>query len=515
MTGFIPTCAAAMCGGVFALIIPPLFEGGPVPFPCAVKKLRRAAAAWKRNGSAAPFLWVFIAVIALGGLCAHAGDALTIKLRRQQIPLHHSGGVIYHKSAYYGTIFVGQPMPQKFEVVFDTGSGHLVLPSTMCHSETCRAHRRYRRKVSKTAVDIDWDGTEVDPNDARDQITVSFGTGEVTGIFFEDLVCLGDQIERVQDSSEHGDSLLQTRASELHNKTTVSEDVDYAGLTGVHRRGAGEGCVRLRTVAATDMTHEPFSSFDFDGIMGLGLAGLSQTPEFNFHDSATKRGAWNTPATHTFSVFLATHEGEESDITFGGWVPDHIADDVPKEFEWADVQNPELGYWQVKVHAIRIGNRTLDYCKEGCRAVVDTGTSLLGVPSAVASEMRSSLQHQASPEGNCRSTEGPDLHIDLGSVTVTLTPNDYSRLQMPPEQDDPSVPVCMPMMMQIDLPEPLGPKLFILGEPVLQRYYTGFDSKAARVGFALAKHAPLPILGEDGMLPSELGVDDADDGVVV
>merc|ERR1719361_1010533 len=48
---------------------------------------------------------------------------------------------------------------------------------------------------------------------------------------------------------------------------------------------------------------------------------------------------------------------------------------------------------------------------------------------------------------------------------------------------------CVPMIMHIDLPEPLSQKTLILGEPVLQKYYTAFDAAAPRVGFVAAKHA--------------------------
>jgi len=40
--------------------------------------------------------------------------------------------------------------------------------------------------------------------------------------------------------------------------------------------------------------------------------------------------------------------------------------------------------------------------------------------------------------------------------------------------------------MPVNLPEPLGPKLFILGEPLLSRYYTVYDWKEAQIGFGLA-----------------------------
>jgi len=38
----------------------------------------------------------------------------------------------------------------------------------------------------------------------------------------------------------------------------------------------------------------------------------------------------------------------------------------------------------------------------------------------------------------------------------------------------------------VNLPAPLGPNLFILGEPLLSRYYTVYDWKEAQIGFGLA-----------------------------
>merc|ERR1719446_551106 len=45
---------------------------------------------------------------------------------------------------------------------------------------------------------------------------------------------------------------------------------------------------------------------------------------------------------------------------------------------------------------------------------------------------------------------------------------------------------CRPKMMPVSMPAPLGPKLFILGEPVLHRYYTVYDWSSPRIGFGLA-----------------------------
>eukprot|EP00439_Symbiodinium_sp_Y106_P035570 s2248_g4.t1 len=48
----------------------------------------------------------------------------------------------------------GETPPQEFEVVFDTGSGNLIIPSTACGSDACRMHRRFNSTASRTAVDV-------------------------------------------------------------------------------------------------------------------------------------------------------------------------------------------------------------------------------------------------------------------------------------------------------------------------------------------------------------------------
>mmetsp|Transcript_12831 Transcript_12831/g.29092 ORF Transcript_12831/g.29092 Transcript_12831/m.29092 type:complete len:501 (+) Transcript_12831:218-1720(+) len=459
---------------------------------------------------------------------------LSVKLRRQQIPLHAVGGMVHHKSAYYGSLSLGGPNSQVFDVVFDTGSGHLVVPSAICKAETCKKHRRYRRKASATAKDIDVDGTVVQPWHPRDQITVSFGTGEVTGIFIKDKVCLGD-VES-QEPAQQGSSMMQKgfQRMPIPNKTVVAEEdtvADHKDTQGQGSDGGSKaeaevqpslpsGCLDLRFVAALDMTDDPFSSFKFDGVVGLGLQSLSQTPEFNFVEAGARAGAWGAdPFTRRiFSVYLAFSQEEESEITFGGWLPEHMH--AGDSHAWCNAVDYQEGHWQLKVYGITAGGQKLDYCDDGtCRAVVDTGTSLLGVPTQLGPELIQNLRYvDKNPDSDCHNP-GPRLEIDLGNFTLVLDPSNYARPEIVPEasalgleQDVDSnrtssatVPIksdtdegskaegtvgksCVPMIMHIDLPQPLSPKTLILGEPVLQRYYTIFDTHAPRVGFAEAKH---------------------------
>merc|ERR1719422_2598987 len=68
---------------------------------------------------------------------------------------------------------------------------------------------------------------------------------------------------------------------------------------------------------------------------------------------------------------------------------------------------------------------------------------------------------------------------------------------------------CSPRLMPVRLPAPLGPKLFILGEPVLHRYYTVYDWENHRVGFSLANNRrntmdPSELKDRRGELPKEV-----------
>ena len=167
----------------------------------------------------------------------------------------------------------------------------MIVPSAACASETCRIHRRYDRKASEYAVDVDYDGTRVLPGAPRDQITVAFGTGEVTGQFVHDRLCLSDP---ALDQGGGG-----TNSSGLEDARQMAED----------------SCMDLRVVMATEMTHEPFHAFAFDGVLGLGLDGLAVAPEFSFFGQMVAQGKLQEPM---FGVFLADSDREVSELCFGG-----------------------------------------------------------------------------------------------------------------------------------------------------------------------------------------------------
>mmetsp|Transcript_52647 Transcript_52647/g.149232 ORF Transcript_52647/g.149232 Transcript_52647/m.149232 type:complete len:318 (-) Transcript_52647:380-1333(-) len=294
------------------------------------------------------------------------------------------------------------------------------------------------------------------------------------------------------------------------------------------------------------MSHEPFHAFSFDGIVGLGLDSLAISPEFSMFSMLSAQQHLQEAS---FGVFLAESDDEVSEISFGGHSPARVRGSL----SWTPVVMPEEGHWMIQIKHLRIGDRVVDFCEDGtCRAVVDTGTSLLAVPVDFADELRADLEDNLknpplSAEGrvDCRQAEGLPVHFELyGGMTITLLPGDYARptLLLADEEgeelagaelaatganatdapalganssagaaavadaavpegsaeseradvgsmDDIILNACRPTIMPIALPEPIGPKLFIWGEPVLTKYYTVYHWGNKSVGFGIAAHA--------------------------
>lgn len=97
-------------------------------------------------------------------------EPFLITLRRESVPVYRRGKVASFKTSYSGVLNVGTPS-QEFRVVFDTGSGNIVLPAAECRSEACLVpdRRRFDMVASSTAVPINQDGSIVGSGEISDQ----------------------------------------------------------------------------------------------------------------------------------------------------------------------------------------------------------------------------------------------------------------------------------------------------------------------------------------------------------
>eukprot|EP00929_Paragymnodinium_shiwhaense_P089604 TRINITY_DN4975_c0_g4_i1.p1 TRINITY_DN4975_c0_g4~~TRINITY_DN4975_c0_g4_i1.p1 ORF type:complete len:504 (-),score=188.35 TRINITY_DN4975_c0_g4_i1:304-1815(-) len=181
---------------------------------------------------------------------------------------------IVHKTAYWGAIQLGTP-PQEFKVIFDTGSGNLIVPSVDCKVPGCEPHKKYSRASSSTA-------STVTNERGEGSSEITFGTGQIEGDFYRDHMCLGESV-----------------------------------------------CIDANFIAADKETTEPFQEIPFDGIMGLGFKDLSMGKGFNMIDELTDKGALPNGQ---ISFYLT--DGGDSEVTFGGYKQEYLASDIV----WAPVE---------------------------------------------------------------------------------------------------------------------------------------------------------------------------------
>mmetsp|Transcript_51425 Transcript_51425/g.95136 ORF Transcript_51425/g.95136 Transcript_51425/m.95136 type:complete len:412 (-) Transcript_51425:151-1386(-) len=326
-----------------------------------------------------------------------------------------------HKMAYYGPLYVGSPA-QEFLVVYDTGSGNLIIPGSTCKSEACTLHKSFNMSASSSVSTIFCDGKPRAANEESDQITITFGTGSISGQCMRDNICVGSQ-----------------------------------------------ACAQGSFIMSEEESFNPFANFQFDGVLGLALPSMSQTEDFSLMHRMTE-----TLMNPMFSVFLSDSDEEESEFTFGGVKPEHMA----SELFWVNVAK-KSGYWEVEIEDITIDNVPQGMC-EDCRVAVDTGTSQLAGPSALVDKLEDTLQLN---EDCSNYDKMPRLGFVIGGRILNLRPAEYI------DQDEDNY--CSLSLMSLDIPPPKGP-LFVFGIPFLQKFLTVYDSANDRVGFAVAKHAVQP-----------------------
>jgi len=264
---------------------------------------------------------------------------------------------IVHKTAYWGVISVGSP-PQEFKVIFDTGSGNLILPKNSCSEPGCSPHAKYSPDTSTTAK-------KVNSRKGQSGSSVTFGTGDIRGEFYNDKVCVG----------------------------TMCADVGF--------------------IAATHESEDPFKNVPFDGIMGMGFDDLSTDDGFNIIGKLQASGA--LPGGQ-FSFYLT--DGGDSEVTFGGYREDNLASDVV----WSKVVRES--WWQVAMDDIAFDNQPQDLCGAvgGCQVAVDTGTSMLAGPTDLVVKLYGMINVQE----DCSNFKAlPMLGFRLGNKVLNLMPDDY------------------------------------------------------------------------------------------
>ena len=270
---------------------------------------------------------------------AERGEMTTENRGETSVEVHN-----YMDAQYYGEIEIGNPR-QKFQVVFDTGSSNLWVPSSKCGflQIPCDLHAKFHAEASETYVE---DG---------EPFAIQYGSGSLSGFLSQDEVKVGDLVVAGQYFAE--------------------------------------------------ATKEPGMAFlfaKFDGILGLGFDNISVDKVTPVFYNMMSQGLVKEKM---FSFWLnrtSNEDGSPSDVggelVFGGSDPKHFVG----EHTYAPITRE--GYWQIKMDDFKVAGRSLGVCdgEDGCQVIADTGTSLLAGPSDVVQKINDYIGARSMMGEECR-----------------------------------------------------------------------------------------------------------------
>ncbi|KAF5369929.1 hypothetical protein D9758_001011 [Tetrapyrgos nigripes] len=261
-------------------------------------------------------------------------------------------------------------------------------------------------------------------------------------------------------------------ASSTYKQNGTSFSIQYGS-------GSMEGFVSHDTLSIGDLaikdqdfaeaTKEPGLAFafgKFDGILGLGYDTISVnhiTPPFY---SMINEGLLDEPV---FSFRLGSSEQDGGEAVFGG------IDKSAYKGEITYVPVRRKAYWEVELEKVAFGDDELEL--ENTGAAIDTGTSLIALPTDVAEMINNQIGATKSWNGqytvDCAKVPTlPDLSFYFGGKPYTLKGTDYI-LEVSG--------TCMSSFTGLDIP---GTPLWIIGDVFLRRYFTVYDLGRNAVGFA-------------------------------
>uniref|UniRef100_A0A8B9XUM2 Peptidase A1 domain-containing protein n=2 Tax=Bos TaxID=9903 RepID=A0A8B9XUM2_BOSMU len=336
----------------------------------------------------------------------HAYSLSQISFRGSNLTTHPLRNI--KDLVYVGRITIGTP-PQEFQVVFDTGSSDLWVPSDFCTSPACSTHVRFRHLQSSTF------------RLTNKTFRITYGSGRMKGVVVHDTVRIGN---------------------------LVSTDQPF-GLS-VEEYG--------------------FEGRIYDGVLGLNYPNISFSGAIPIFDKLKNQGAISEPV---FAFYLSKDEREGSVVMFGG--VDHRY--YEGELNWVPLI--QAGDWSVHMDRISI-ERKIIACSDGCKALVDTGTSDIVGPRRLVNNIHRLIG--AIPRGSEHYVPCSEVNT-LPSIVFTINGINYpvpGRAYI--LKDDRGR--CYTTFQENRVSS--STETWYLGDVFLRLYFSVFDRGNDRIGLARA-----------------------------
>jgi cathepsin D len=216
-----------------------------------------------------------------------------------------------------------------------------------------------------------------------------------------------------------------------------------------------------------------FGLVSYSGIVGLGFQGLEHYGVPIFFQNMIEQKLIKKPI---FSFYLNRDPNEgEGELIFGGVDKDYYTG----KFTYVPV-DVVPGYWTFTMNRVSVGNNPIEFCNPNCKAIADTGTSIILGPSDELDALNNALGATITADGNygfdCNSIDVlPDVHLNIGGNVFKLNSRQYVVISVVNGQT-----FCDSGFQGYDVP------FWVLGDVFLGAFYTVFDYGNQSIRFAKA-----------------------------
>ncbi|KAI5982159.1 aspartic peptidase domain-containing protein [Pisolithus marmoratus] len=328
-------------------------------------------------------------------------------------------------------LIIGSPRPQTFQVILDTGSSDLWVVTTSCTNCTSDQPPFDPSKSSSYKA-------------STSQLTINYGSGSVNGTVTEDTVSCGG---------------FTIPTQEFLAATTISDNLLPSGVSGI---------MGLGFEAISGLHTTPFWQ-------ALYNANMLAEPLFSFYLQR-----WITSST-------VIPEAPGGSLTLGGTNPSLYTGDI----EYINMPSGSTpSYWLQEISTITVQGQSLQISSSQGLATIDTGTTLIGGPSSIVSEIWSAVPGAEALSGQyaglyafpCTTTV--TVSILFGGTTWPINSHDMNLGEVSTSSN--GTLMCAGGIFDIgsNISVDLGFPAWLVGDTFLKNVYTVFRANPPSVGFA-------------------------------
>lgn len=297
-------------------------------------------------------------------------------------------------------------------------------------------------------------------------LSVVFDTGS------SDLWIPGGGCEACGDHDTFENSKSSTYAAVKESGgQSASFEVDYGSgkVTGLQASDAvALGNLTLSRVVfgEVDFEDRDIQTFMMDGIAGLGFRGLSMVTKPTLLELLR-----NEHQVDYFSMYLSNEPSTKSHLVFGGYDLSVVGPNATWHYTPVVKRGLDLKYWTVKLFGVASS------CEDGCYAIVDSGTSGIAIPETDYDKV---VEFVTSGVSNCRDVTCYYANVDdFPTLVFKLAPDNEFPLHGRDYVSCSRWGECV-----VKFQKSSGSAYWILGDVFMEAYYTLYDVKNCRVGFA-------------------------------